>query len=346
MAAPEAFLLLLLACAQEPASRPASGPSSAPAPSPSGRAPLDGVAAIVNDEVVTESELAKALAAARETFGFDDPERWQEYRRAKLRSMVLEKLLVQSARRLQIPEATIEERVQRGVEEEIERSGSKANLLERLGQQGKSYEDFLAERHAQEFRLAFIRSELGLEPGPSGRPSIEIYVGPGKMLEHYRAHREEFVIEEASQARQIFLSAERWGGPAAARAKAEEVRGRLLAGEDFAALAREFSDWKPLEGGDLGWVRRSSPYDRAIVDFALGAEAGGLSPVREIQGGVVLVQVLEKRERRVRPFKDPAVQEEISNRLWQDRRQEYQSAAVERLLREAYIWPPDLLLAR
>ena len=41
-----------------------------------------------------------------------------------------------------------------------------------------------------------------------------------------------------------------------ARAEIEEVRGRILAGEDFGALAEEFSDdpGSALVGGDLGWA--------------------------------------------------------------------------------------------
>ncbi len=324
--------------------RPAGPPP--PASLPSGRVRIDGVAAIVDDVVITESELERVLGPAKETFGFSDPEKWKAYRRTKLRGLIEERLYEQAARRRQISEAAIEERVQQRVEEETRQRGSKGKLLDLIQQEGKTYDDFLKERRSEEYANAFLRQELGLEPGPSGRPSWEIYPRPGMMREYYRAHREEFVVEEAARVRVLLvaLPSERWPDLATARERLVEIRGRILGGEDFAALAREFSDVASDKGGEIGWITRGSKYNAAIVSFCLGATGPGVSPVLEWPEGFALVEILEKRPHQVRPFEDPAVQKAIVGHLRGEGYQGYLSEIKSRLLREAYIWPPDLRL--
>jgi parvulin-like peptidyl-prolyl isomerase len=79
---------------------------------------------------------------------------------------------------------------------------------------------------------------------------------------------------------------------------AREVLARLEAGEDFAALAVEFSQdqGSAQNGGDLGWFGRGmmvAPFEEA--SFSL--EIGQVSQPVETQFGFHIIQVLEKEER-------------------------------------------------
>lgn len=78
----------------------------------------------------------------------------------------------------------------------------------------------------------------------------------------------------------------------------EEVRNRVLNGEDFRTLAREFSDdpGSALSGGDLGWVEPGvmvETFDAMMADVELKA----VSPVFRSQFGWHILEVLERRER-------------------------------------------------
>ena len=71
-----------------------------------------------------------------------------------------------------------------------------------------------------------------------------------------------------------------------ARAKAESIRVRILAGEDFAAIARQESDDPGTRnnGGDLGEIRRGITVP-AFEQAAFALKAGDISePVRTIFG--------------------------------------------------------------
>ena len=76
------------------------------------------------------------------------------------------------------------------------------------------------------------------------------------------------------------------------RALAEELQDRAAAGEDFSALAREYSDDQATrpDGGDLGWFERGNmvePFEEAA--FAL--EVGEVSEVVETPFGLHIIKV-------------------------------------------------------
>lgn len=74
---------------------------------------------------------------------------------------------------------------------------------------------------------------------------------------------------------------------AEAKVKATDLRAKILAGGDFAALARENSDDKASaeKGGDFGIVTRTSSYPDAVKSAVFALKVGGVSePVRETNG--------------------------------------------------------------
>ncbi len=82
------------------------------------------------------------------------------------------------------------------------------------------------------------------------------------------------------------------------REKAQDIRERLNAGEEFASLARQFS-LDPAsrdKGGDLGWMPREL-VDKGIVDVAFRTEPGGVSEPLGQEGtpGFYLLKVAERK---------------------------------------------------
>jgi len=105
--------------------------------------------------------------------------------------------------------------------------------------------------------------------------------------------------------------------------KANEIRNRLLQGEDFVTLVQEYSlheESKNLDG-DLGWIEQTSWYKEdktmeALATEVLRLEPGTISepiidPSMETKGGYWLVRVLQREEREI----DTATRDIIKSKL-------------------------------
>jgi peptidyl-prolyl cis-trans isomerase SurA len=127
----------------------------------------------------------------------------------------------------------------------------------------------------------------------------------------------------------------------AARDKVQRLRQRLRAGEDFAALARAYSEdpSTALAGGDLGFfpesaLQSSHPALRSALQRLEEGQVAG--PIRT-QDGFELVKLLERQSPGQRDLTDPGVQQTIRQRLRSQKRQLLEFAYAEGLRNRARI---------
>jgi len=96
---------------------------------------------------------------------------------------------------------------------------------------------------------------------------------------------------------------------AEARKKLEGIQNRLRKGEDFEALAKEYSEGPSgPKGGDLGYFSKGQmvkPFDEA----AFGLSPGGVSDIVETQFGYHLIKVVDKKPEGMMSY------EEVKDRL-------------------------------
>jgi peptidyl-prolyl cis-trans isomerase C len=120
---------------------------------------------------------------------------------------------------------------------------------------------------------------------------------------------------------------------AAAKEKAAGLRKRCADGEDFAALATEFSEdpGSAKNGGDLGFFAKEQMVP-PFAEAAFALETGAVSEVVETRFGYHVIKTTERKEAGRREFEE--VKEPISNYL---RNQALDKAVKERVagLRES-----------
>jgi peptidyl-prolyl cis-trans isomerase D len=125
-----------------------------------------------------------------------------------------------------------------------------------------------------------------------------------ELRQYYEQHRTEYELPERVTAQHILF---RTQGKTpqevdAIREKARGVLERAKRGEDFAALAKEFSeDGSAADGGNLGSFTRGQmvpEFEQAV--FSLGT--GAISDLVQTQFGIHIIKANEKVEGRMRPF--------------------------------------------
>jgi peptidyl-prolyl cis-trans isomerase C len=144
--------------------------------------------------------------------------------------------------------------------------------------------------------------------------------------EAYQVQKQKYLSNETVKASHILIKVDDKHDDAAAQALARDVRERALKGEDFGALAKQYSeDSSAARGGNLGTFRRGQmvkPFEDAV--FAL-QKPGTISEVIRTPFGYHVIRLDEHKMPEQLPFaavKDKIIKElqtQMGDKLWQDK---------------------------
>ena len=114
-------------------------------------------------------------------------------------------------------------------------------------QNGVSWDDFRKQAKMELEKAMMLNEEL----------RQHVTIPPEQIQAYYDAHHDQFTVkQEKFQLAQILVAVPPNASPAevaAAKAKADEVRKKAIAGEDFGELAKRYSDDdSKAQGGELG----------------------------------------------------------------------------------------------
>ncbi len=248
---------------------------------------VDRIGAVVDGEPIACSEvLADAEALARQLGRPVDDELVARALDAK----VVEALELAEAKRLRL--SVSDEELARAVAGVEERNGlAPGTLRSVLEAQGISFA-----RYREQLRRRLLVGKL-INVAVRGRIKI-----PEEVLrEAWRKRWAKGRTLHEARLRQIFVPLPPDPSPAAVeavRARLERLRARALAGEDFARLARLYSQSPDREqGGDLGWIAEEAapPLLRGVMALPDGAVS---KPVRS-PAGFHLFRVVAHRTRTI-----------------------------------------------
>ncbi|MFQ5776972.1 MAG: peptidylprolyl isomerase [Terriglobia bacterium] len=217
--------------------------------------------------------------------------------------------------------------------------------------------EFQQQMAAQAMTLKELRAELRREVVVSKlldqKVAAVVRVSDQAVADYYQSHKNGFrLIEAQYHIAHILVTPRRERevrnlqnddatSDAAARRKVQAVLERVRAGDDFAELARSYSEdpLTALSGGDLGFfpetdLSSSHPALRSLVQRLQAGQVGG--PVRT-PAGYHLVKVLEREPPGERELSDPKVQQVIRERLRRYQRQLLEAAYLEQARNRARV---------
>jgi len=320
----------------KPATPPAKSAKPAAKPALTGEGKVvEEIIARVNNEIITSSELEKARAAAtedaqQECSGRCTPEQLQvaveDRQKFALRDLIDQSLLAQRGKDMGV-------NVEGDVVKQLDqiRVQNKLDSMEKLEsavtKEGLNWDDFKNNIRNKLLTQEVIRREVG----------SHITIGHDDAMKYYQEHKKEFVKPEQVALRAIEISTDgkKESELPDLKKRADDMLRRIKDGEDFATLAKRFSDGSTAQqGGYLGIYKRGE-LSKQLEDQVFAMKKNQLTDVIETKQGYLILQVLERYEEGEQPFEK--VENEIMDHLYGERMEPALREYLKTLREQSYV---------
>jgi peptidyl-prolyl cis-trans isomerase SurA len=292
---------------------------------------VDGMAAVVNGEVITYSQV-RALSAPQERVlrqqytGQELAKKITEVRQLALKDLIDRRLVIQAFKKesYEIPDHIVDQRIHQIIQESF--GGDRNTFVKTLEAQNYTLGEF-KKKEMEKIIVGAMRSH---------NVKANQIVSPVKIEDYYRKHRDEFTSQEQIKLRMIMISGHQDTATAPAQKElAEEVLGKLAAGADFEQMARIYSEDSTKDnGGDWGWIEHKTLAE-PLEKIAFNMPVGRISNIIEYAGNYYILKVDDKHGGSTKPLAE--VWSDIDKKLVQEEAQQIQERWLASLREKAYI---------
>jgi peptidyl-prolyl cis-trans isomerase SurA len=249
--------------------------------------PLDRIVAVVNDDVILQSELNDAVLSVQQQYAGHTEQLppMNVLQQQVLNRLVLMRLQIQKAQDqgIHVSDADVDQAIQ-GVAEQNKLSPEQLRAeVERSGASFASFREQLADQiTVQRLHQSVVQDSVSVTDSEiDNLLSSPTYKAGEVHLAHIQIS-----IPGGADAAAI----------QAAAAKAEQTLAAIHGGMDFNAAAIRYSDAPDaLEGGDLGW-RRLDEIPPAFADTIASMKPGDVSPALRGPTGFHILKLVDQRQ--------------------------------------------------
>ena len=300
---------------------------------------INGIAAIVNGDVVTFSQVRELVAAqqrsASEIYqGEELQKKIKEMRDHAIQDLIDRDLILQEFKKKEfnIPSYIVDDSIQRIIRQEF--GGDRTAFVKTLQAQGYTMARFRDNE----------KDKITVQAMRQSKTSENIIVSPVKIREYYEKHSASYSTPAQIKLRMIVLKegdASSGSGDASATASiskkqmAAEIREKLTGGAEFDRLAQMYSEDSTNEsGGDWGWVERKT-LNEELAKVAFSLKTSEISPIIPLDNAYYILMVEAMKPAVTKPLSE--VQPEIVQALVQEEKLHGQERWLKELRAKAYI---------
>jgi parvulin-like peptidyl-prolyl isomerase len=298
----------------------------------------NGIAVVVNGRPILRSEVEEVIKVQemglKQTIG-DKAELDKELgdlRRKALDTLIEQELILKEFEPFA---ANFKDKVDAYADEHIKTNyikemfkGDRAEFLKQLTASGISYKKFY-EKQRTNIIVQMMRGQNVKDSG---------YITSDEKKAYLAAHGEDFRDGDQIKLWSITIpkvSEEIGTTPKSQQALAREIRTKLLKGDEFATLARTYSqDSKSSNGGDWGFISKKD-LTRRMAEMVFGLPAKKVSDVIEFDDSYYVFYVEARNPGKMKP--DEEVQAELEKRVLMEKRKKGYEEWIQQLKRKATI---------
>ncbi len=287
---------------------------------------LDGIAAVVNKDVITFSQVRELIGPREQMIrenvhGPEQAKMIRELRLAAVQELIDRQLVLQEfeKNKFSIPDHILEDHIRTIIREQF--NNDRAAFIRTLQAQGYTIQRFRKLESDKMIVQAMRQRSVKVSP----------IISPDQIRSYYNKNLSQYSSKEEIKLRMIVLRSDN----PEAKNIAEELRRKVVAGEDFAKVASLYSEDSSKEsGGDWGWIDRSTLNER-LTEAAFNVRTGQVSRPIEISGNYYLLYVEARKNAIAKPLSE--VRGEIEQHVLQEERAAAQKKWVEGLRKKAYV---------
>jgi len=295
---------------------------------------VEEIIARVNNDVITMSDYQKADEQLREEVAHDCqgcPQdklmaEFKDQQKDLLRGLIDQSLMVQRAKDMGI---SVESDVIKRLDDVRKQNGlaSLEDLEKAVESSGLAWEDYKTTIRNGLLTQEVVRREVG----------SHINIPGDEVKKYYDAHPQEFTRPEQVVLSEIFLSTEGKSPEeiASVQRKAEDLRNRVMKGDDFNEIAKRYSEGSTAkDGGDLGTFKQSELAPQ-LEEVVFKMDKGQITDVIQTKTGFEVLKVENHYKAGLQPV--DKVENEIMNRLYMQKMQPQMRDYLGQLREESYV---------
>jgi peptidyl-prolyl cis-trans isomerase SurA len=279
-----ACLCAAAAAARMPTAGVAPAPRQRPAPPPEGPYPSDGIAAVVDDQVISIDDLGSRIKMVMLSTNIgDSPETRTRIANQVLRAMIDEKLELEEAKRLNVTVSDAE--LDKAVASIAKQNNLTAAQLDDVLKTHGIVRSALTDQLKASIAWAKLVRQRAEDTGPISEEEVDDALKRAKQTEH----------QSLMRVAEILLGVDNPQQDDKVRQTALRLIDEMKQGARFSAMAQQFSQSPTAAvGGDLGWI---SPEQLApeLAKAVAQMRPGELSPPIRTPAGYYLLLVLDRR---------------------------------------------------
>jgi peptidyl-prolyl cis-trans isomerase SurA len=293
---------------------------------------IDGIAAVVNGDVITFSQVQDVSGPREKTLreqvnGQELIDKIKEARLAALSDLIDRQLILQEFKKKQfnIPEYVIDDQVQNLIKDEF--AGDRQAFVRTLNAQGYTMGKF---REIQRDKVIVGAMRQNNVKG-------NFSASPQTVQAYYETNKQEFSTPEQLKLRMIVLNADPLDSTSgeSTRKMAEEIRQKIKDGADFATMAKTYSmDGTAESGGDWGLIDRKT-LNQDLTNVAFSLSTGQTSQVVQVGDSFYLLYCESRKSSAYIPIEE--VRDGIQKKLEQVQRQKATQKWIDSLREKAFI---------
>ncbi len=328
---------------------------------------VDGVAAIVNDKIITYSEVRSFVQPVAQQLrrNFSGQDLVDQVRKAEmdaLNQLIERTLIIQEFKEkgYKIPETVIEQQINDIISNDY--GGNRAAFVKTLEAENLTLSQYRDQ----------VRERVIIQAMRGHKTQQAVVVSPHKMEKYYSENLDQYKVGEQIKLRMIFIKRGEPVSPASIaeqappastndllqttsetnnpviarepatpapvdlqRKLAEEILAKLDAGDSFESMARVYSEGKEAkEGGDWGWIGKDV-LRKELNEIAFSLKAGQHSRIIETAEGYYILHVEDVKLAHTVGLAE--VRDDIEKILLQQQRARMQEDWVKDLRAKAYI---------